>query len=302
MIWLGQDLPPLSLAHSSRCPSFMRRRYAGSGVASRAYPDNQCRPAANVPAADALGRSGRSTWPRGQGFEQHQHDEHQLAWTVERRAHDGARRASTWVLPPSRALWIPAGLPHTVAVAVASAQMYSLYFRRRRAGALDGADGRLGLSAARRADPAPRPIPTVHDEHRRRAEALVVRSARPDRAAPLHTPVPLDERARFVADALTADPADGPHARGVGPRRGRERADAQPALRRRDRTQLHGVAHPDAVLLPRCRCSPTARPSRPSRARVGYANPSAFIAAFRRVFGVTPGAYFDRPADPAARR
>lgn len=29
--------------------------------------------------------------------------------------------------------------------------------------------------------------------------------------------------------------------------------------------------------------------------QVGYANPSAFIAAFRRVFGVTPRAYFAAP-------
>ena len=35
---------------------------------------------------------------------------------------------------------------------------------------------------------------------------------------------------------------------------------------------------------------------------VGYANPSAFIAAFRRVFGVTPRAYFDRPRRPGPAR
>ncbi|MGZ4691849.1 MAG: helix-turn-helix domain-containing protein [Acidimicrobiia bacterium] len=35
---------------------------------------------------------------------------------------------------------------------------------------------------------------------------------------------------------------------------------------------------------------------------VGYANPSAFIAAFRRVFGVTPRAYFASSPAPSESR
>jgi len=36
---------------------------------------------------------------------------------------------STWVLPPTRALWIPAGLPHETASDGVRATMRSLYIR-----------------------------------------------------------------------------------------------------------------------------------------------------------------------------
>src|SRR3954453_18131198 len=63
---------------------------------------------------------------RGQGFERHQHENHQLAWTSS-GVLTMSTPDSTWVIPRSRALWMPAGVPHAVDVAVA-AQMYSLYF------------------------------------------------------------------------------------------------------------------------------------------------------------------------------
>ena len=49
--------------------------------------------------------------PAGTLFNWHAHQDHQLAW-----ASAGVltvlTEAATWVLPPTRALWIPAGLPH----------------------------------------------------------------------------------------------------------------------------------------------------------------------------------------------
>jgi hypothetical protein len=46
-------------------------------------------------------------------FDRHVHDEHQLAWAAR-----GVLTVSTgdggWVLPSSRALWIPARIPHEV--------------------------------------------------------------------------------------------------------------------------------------------------------------------------------------------
>ncbi len=49
--------------------------------------------------------------PAGLVFDWHTHDDHQVAWAASGvltvRTAD-----ATWVLPPTRALWIPAGLPH----------------------------------------------------------------------------------------------------------------------------------------------------------------------------------------------
>ena len=58
-------------------------------------------------------------------FDWHTHEDHQLAWAsagVLSVRCDGA----TWVLPPTRALWIPAGLPHETG-ASSRATMRSVY-------------------------------------------------------------------------------------------------------------------------------------------------------------------------------
>ncbi|HTW00387.1 MAG TPA: AraC family ligand binding domain-containing protein, partial [Streptosporangiaceae bacterium] len=63
--------------------------------------------------------------PVGTLFDWHTHDDHQLAWAsagVLTVLTEGA----TWVLPPSRALWIPAGLPHETG-ASGQATMRSVY-------------------------------------------------------------------------------------------------------------------------------------------------------------------------------
>src|SRR6202034_2628652 len=63
--------------------------------------------------------------PVGTLFDWHTHDDHQLAWAsagVLTVLTEGA----TWVLPPSRALWIPVGLPHETG-ASGQATMRSVY-------------------------------------------------------------------------------------------------------------------------------------------------------------------------------
>src|SRR5262249_59371039 len=58
----------------------------------------------------------------------HTHDTHQLAWAA-RGVLIVATDAGTWVLPPARALWIPAGVEHET-IASATTTMRSLYFSR----------------------------------------------------------------------------------------------------------------------------------------------------------------------------
>src|SRR5882672_9916492 len=49
--------------------------------------------------------------PAGLVFDWHTHDDHQLAWAAS-GVLTVRTRESAWVLPTTRALWIPAGLPH----------------------------------------------------------------------------------------------------------------------------------------------------------------------------------------------
>ena len=66
--------------------------------------------------------------PPGTRFDWHTHEDHQLAWAA-----SGVLTVltadATWVLPPTRALWIPAGLPHETASDGGRATMRSLYIR-----------------------------------------------------------------------------------------------------------------------------------------------------------------------------
>src|ERR1700678_4534982 len=68
-----------------------------------------------------------ATFPMSPGtvFSWHTHDDHQLAWAAQ-GVLTVITETGTWVLPPTRALWIPAGLPHETG-AWGQATMRSVY-------------------------------------------------------------------------------------------------------------------------------------------------------------------------------
>src|SRR5215475_8953158 len=87
--------------------------------------DGQC----EDPWASATGSVIAATFPMRAGvvFNWHTHDDHQLAWAAS-GVLTVRTQSADWVLPPTRALWIPAGLRHeTLAAGVAT--MRSLYLR-----------------------------------------------------------------------------------------------------------------------------------------------------------------------------
>jgi AraC-like DNA-binding protein/quercetin dioxygenase-like cupin family protein len=227
---------------------------------------------------------------RGDGFERHQHGEDQLAWTAAGALTVSTARG-TWVLPRTRALWIPAGLAHTVDVAV-NARMYSLYFPATRAG-LDrdaptvvSVPPLLGELIVHLAE---QPLPQAA---RRRAEALVFDLLESVSVAPLRTPWPEDERALGVARAITDDPADERSLAAWGRTVGAsERTLSRGFVAETGMTFTEWRTRARMVAaLPRLAAGePVAAVGR----AVGYVNASAFIAAFRRTFGVTPRAYFE---------
>lgn len=221
-------------------------------------------------------------------FPTHAHPSHQLAWASRGVLTMGAAD-QTWVLPRARALWIPAGVSHDV-LASGSTNMISLYF-----------------------DPTTCPIeltePTVIDtsgllghliEHlttdlepaaRARCEAVVFDIVSPLPAASLHVPMPADDRARRVADLIVANPAD-------------QRTLTQwgRTVGASGRTLARAIQHDTGMTFATWRTHlriaaaltrlATGSPVNQVASEVGYATPSAFVAAFRRTIGATPGHYF----------
>ena len=225
-------------------------------------------------------------------FDWHVHDEHQLAW-----APAGVlsvhTEGTTWVLPPSRALWIPAGLPHET-----------------------GANGRATMRSVY-VPPAMSPVtwdkPTVvaaspllaevigyltgelTATQREHAEALLSDLLTPLPVTTLNVkfPGPGDPIAGAVARKLSENPADQ-----------RTLAEWGRAVGASERTLARAFTAATGLPFGRWRTLLRLQSALPllangevvSRiaARVGYETPSAFIAAFRRETGVTPAAYFGR--------
>ncbi|SFB56787.1 AraC-type DNA-binding protein [Amycolatopsis marina] len=227
----------------------------------------------------------------GQWIPEHSHPQHhQLAWT--RRGVLGVAVDDTyWVLPPTRALWLPAGIVHRTG-ATRDAVLRSLYLEQDRCDlnwrepTAVGVDGLLAqlIDHLNREDLA--------DDARLRAEAVVLDLLHPLPIMPIDVPQPVDERVCAVADALLADPADPrnleAHARAIG-------------VSRRTLTRL--FVHDTGMSFDRWRTHMRLRAALPllaegqsvSRAArtVGYATPSAFLAAFRRVVGTSPKHYLN---------
>ena len=222
-------------------------------------------------------------------FERHAHDTHQLVWAAA-GVLTVAADAGTWVLPPSRALWVPAGLPHET-IASERSTMRTLYLEADRCPILWESPRPVVATALLAALIEHLNEDALDQQHRARAEALVFDLLEPVEVATIQVTMPSDERALEVARALMSNPADTRNLAAWG----REIGASGRTL---TRAFLAGTGIPFA----RWRTSVRLQAAIPLLAAgepvatvagyVGYETPSAFIAAFRRHTGVTPGTYF----------
>jgi AraC-like DNA-binding protein len=227
----------------------------------------------------------------------HQHDHGQLAYAASGFLTLHADDAS-WVVPTDRAAWIPAGTAHALATRVRT-RLHTIYLPVGAAPGLGDATTVVEVTPLVReliAHIVGRGTLDLTDAGDRRLVDVLVDQVRLIDVAPLELRSPLDARAREAADLLREQPSREPAelARAVGSsrrtleRRFREET-ALPLGRWRQRAQIlramellsDGASVTDAGQ------------------GVGYATTSAFIAAFRRVTGATPGRFVER-ARPAS--
>ncbi len=227
--------------------------------------------------------------PKGLVFEWHTHEEHQLAW-----ARNGVLvvrvEESAWVLPPTRALFIPAGVRHET-LSDGAATMLSCYLRPERCPIMWTSCTPVvarplllelvGYLADR----------CLVADQRLRAEAMLSDLLDPAPATAVEVVMPTDERARRVAMAISARPSD----RRTLAEWGREVGASSRTLARAFVTDT-GVPFGRwrSLLRMRAAMAGLARGASISSVafEVGYESTSAFVAAFRRETGRTPAAYF----------
>jgi AraC-like DNA-binding protein/quercetin dioxygenase-like cupin family protein len=236
---------------------------------------------------------GTFPMPVGRRFAWHAHENHQLAWSPEGVLVVLTEGGASYVLPPSRALWIPAGTVHETR-ASGAAVLRSVYIKPRRCPiewapptpvAVSPLLGELihhldddGLGAAERSH----------------AETVLFDLLVPLRIATIDVRPPSDPRARDVAAALIADPAD--------PRTLQEWGHAVGAS---SRTLARAFLNDTGLSFGRWRTLVRLQASLPYLAQqlpvssvarlVGYRTTSAYVAGFRAHTGVTPGRYFQPP-------
>lgn len=201
--------------------------------------------------------------------------------------------AGSWVVPPQRAVWLPAGMAHSHQ-AHGPTRMHSLLFgapvnpmRAAQPTVISVSPLLREVLIALTRDAAPGP---PRDAERRHLEAVAFDQLRECPAEPLHLPEPADDRLRAISAVLHASPGDSRTLAELGRTVGAGERTLTRLFRRHTgmsfpqwRTQLR--LHHALILITQ------GDPVTTVAVAVGFANPSAFIAAFRAAFGVTPGAY-----------
>jgi AraC-like DNA-binding protein len=222
----------------------------------------------------------------------HDHAEHQLVYPSSGVLHVRTDRGA-WVVPPRRAVWLPAGVPHSHR-AHGRTRMLTLAFPAS-VHPLNATEptvvavGRLlreviiTLAEDRCLDPDDQA-----DLHR-----VALRRLAPTPASRHHLPAPADPRLRDVAAILADDPAAPRTLAELGRAAGASERTLSRLFRRDTgmtfpqwRAQLR-LQHAMLLLAGGGTVTGAATAS-------GYSNVSAFIAAFRDAFGITPAAYRDQ--------
>lgn len=230
----------------------------------------------------------------------HDHAVNQLCYPL-RGVLEISTPLGVWVVPPHRAVWIPAGVPHAHR-AHGPTEMRTLVFAKPVNPLL------LDRPTVLAADPLLRevivalcesqdsdgnvaaPEYALDARQRRHLEAVALDRLRRVEELPFSLPAPDDDRLRAVAAILAADPADQRSLAELG----RVVGAAERTLSRLFRAEL-GMSFPQwrgQLRLQRALTLLAAgKPVTTVAGLCGFRSPSAFIDAFRRAFGTTPGRY-----------
>jgi AraC-like DNA-binding protein len=208
-------------------------------------------------------RSSAAGYFSGYVIAPHVHDWHQLLF-----ASSGAMTVlggrSSWMVPPSNAVFLPAGCAHSIRM-WGLVKLRELILRIVEMAALDSRE------------PA----------HRRLLDVLLD-ELHGAPVNPLVLPMPGDARAMAVAEHVLAHPSDGESLDSLARRFGAGRRTLE-RLFREETGISFGLWQQKARLLDSIRLLAEGKSVTEASLETGYASLSAFIAAFRRTFGYTPG-------------
>ena len=219
----------------------------------------------------------------------HDHAEHQLVYPSSGVLHVRTDRGA-WVVPPRRAVWLPAGVPHSHR-AHGRTQMLTLAFPAdiNPLNAIEPTVLAVG-QLLREVIIALAEDHTLSPDDRADLYRIALRRLTPTPALQHHLPTPADPRLRDVAAILADNPVDT-----------RTLAELGRAVGASERTLSRLFQRDTGMTFPQWRGQlrlqhamlllATGSTVTGAGTASGYTNTSAFIAAFRDAFGITPAAY-----------
>ncbi len=252
-------------------------------------------PKAGRPDSEAAGAAPVVAFARdyeaGYAIPAHTHDQDQLIY-ASRGVMTVHTEQGAWVVPTHRAVWVPAGVPHSIAMS-GTVAMRTLYFRRRLARGLPRTCCVVNVSPLLNAL-------ILHacdfgglaagGRRARHVIGLIIDQLEDIQVVPIRLPMPLDPRALRAARFLIADPdhheslAKACRAAGAC-RRTIER------LFQEDTGLSLGRWRRQLSLVRAMQALGEAAPLASVAFDAGYSTPSAFIAAFKKTFGLSPIKY-----------
>jgi AraC-like DNA-binding protein len=238
-----------------------------------------------------LVRSGATTYPDGMRLDRHDHPWGQLAF-----CNSGVMRVvsetKSWLAPPTRAIWLPATVPHEIVMQGEVATRF-LYLAPELSASLPAEASVLEV------------VPLLRELILHILKVRMLHPARPEqdrlarllvdllvqaRSIDLALPLPADRRALAFADQVQAAPGESLGLGGLARRAGASLRTLQRLFP--DQTGLTLEAwRQKARLIAAVAALSGGAAVAVTAADCGYESPSAFITAFKRQFGVTPGRY-----------
>ncbi|AUY52919.1 helix-turn-helix transcriptional regulator [Streptomyces sp. CB01881] len=239
--------------------------------------------------------------PDGHHIPPHHHQRAQLIYGTSGAVTVITERG-TWVVPATRAVWVPAGVTHAM-TCTGAVRMRTLYVEPAAAPSLLAGPLVVSVSPLLREliEEATRlPVAYATDGRDGRLMDLLLLELEPDPVAALHLPAPTDPTLVGLCAAIREDPG----ARWTaGSAANRAHLSVRSLHRRFSAATGMTLAHwvRQARLIHALTLLAHDTPVTSIAAQLGYATPSAFTAMFRRAVGQAPSAFHRGPDEPGRR-
>jgi AraC-like DNA-binding protein len=209
----------------------------------------------------------------------------------------------TWVVPPRRAVWIPAKTPHRIAMS-GQVSMRTLYLRAGMTKTLPRSCCVVNVSSLMQElilHACRHPRLTRRSKTHAHLIDLILDQLETMQAIPLQLPTPSDLRAMRVARILERGPADARSLVALCRQAGASKRTIERIFARETSLSL-GKWRQQLRLLRSLQLLAAGEKITTAALEAGYSTPSAFIAMFRKALGTTPRQYFKKQPATARNR